>query len=173
MAAGGVIAYPTEAVWGLGCDPLNTRALARLLTIKQRSPQKGLIVVAADVQQLQPFIANLAEHQIQKLVSANSAPTSWIVPTAPGLPALLTGGRQTICVRVSTHPGVIELCQAWSGAIVSTSANPAGRPPARSAVKTRAYFGASVDHYFAGALGESDKPSQIKDLLTDATIRAA
>lgn len=169
---GGVIAYPTEAVWGLGCDPSNDQAIERLITLKQRSAAKGLILIASSAEQLLPYIQPLEKAQWARLVAPCSRPVSWVVPASDQASVLLTGGRSTIAVRVSTHPTVCKLCEAFGGAIVSTSANVSGRSAAKSAWQVRHALGRNVDLIVHGNLGGQTKPSEIRDLLSDAIIRA-
>ncbi len=171
LQSGGLLAYPTEAVWGLGCDPDNSEALARLLQLKQRSPDKGLILVAASKEQLGPWLGELSREEWQRLGSQQAHPTSWIAPCSPDVHPLLSGGRTSLCVRVSTHPVVQQLCTAWAGPIVSTSANPSGRPPARSATRVRRYFAGAVDYCLAGALGGVTSVSEIRFLDSGEILR--
>ncbi len=172
LQAGGLLAYPTEAVWGLGCDPDNSAALARLLQLKRRSPDKGLILVADNKEQLRPWLGELSTEEWQRLGRQTAHPTSWIAPCNPDIDPLLSGGRSTLCVRVSAHPLVKQLCAAWAGPIVSTSANPSGRPPARSAAQARGYFASAVDYYLAGKLGGASSVSEIRYIDNGETVRA-
>ncbi len=173
LKSGGLLAYPTEAVWGLGCDPRQPQALYRLLSLKGRAAEKGLILVAADLAQLLPFLAPLNSAQLSRLQASTSHPVSWVAPAGEATSELLTGGRPSIAVRVSTHPGVVELCRAFAGPVVSTSANPSGRPPARDLLRARCYFGDRVDYYLAGDIGDAPGPSEIRDLCSNAVIRPA
>jgi L-threonylcarbamoyladenylate synthase len=171
LLGGGVIAYPTEAVYGLGCLPLDEHALARIVEIKQRAAIKGLIVVAADVSQLDA-LAELPTGAMGRQVRAEwPGPVTWVVPARPQLPALLTGGRATIAVRVSAHPVVRKLCLRAGSALVSTSANLSGHPPCRSALQTRRSLGPLVDFVLAGPLGQSQQPTEIRDATTGRTLR--
>ncbi|MEM8498381.1 MAG: Sua5/YciO/YrdC/YwlC family protein [Pseudomonadota bacterium] len=172
LQAGGLLAYPTESVWGLGCDPDNSQALSRLLQLKRRSPDKGLILVAASKEQLRPWLGELSGEEWQRLGSHQDHPTSWIAPSNPDIDPLLSGGRTSLCVRVSTHPVIRQLCSAWSGPIVSTSANPSGRPPARSLAQVRGYFANAVDYYLAGELGGTTSVSEIRYIDSGETVRA-
>src|SRR5690606_18310794 len=130
LRSGGVIAYPTEAVWGLGCDPRNEAAVLRLLALKQREVDKGLILVGASEAQLTPYIDMLALDAAQRaaVLASWPGPHTWIVPASTQAPAWITGTHTGIAVRVSAHPTVIALCDAFGGALVSTSANRAGEP---------------------------------------------
>lgn len=168
---GGVIAYPTEAVFGLGCLPTNEDGLERIIAIKRRDARKGLIVVAADVGQLEP-LAFLPDGEAgQRMLSEWPGPRTWIVRAKPGLPPLLTGGRPTIAVRVSAHPIVRRLCLRTGHALVSTSANAAGRPPARSALRARRALGRDVDLVLAGPLGDQSRPTEIRDAGSGEVLR--
>lgn len=170
--AGGLIAYPTEAVWGLGCLPDNHQAVRRLLALKQRDAAKGLILIAASLEQLQPFMAPLTEAQTERLRSSWPGPITWLVPARDTVPDWLTGGRPSIAVRVSSHQPVIDLCLASGSALVSTSANLSGQTPARWLWQVKRRFGAAVDACLPGPLGGLRRPTEIRDLVTGALIRA-
>ena len=129
---GGVVAYPTEAVFGLGCDPEGKAAVERLLQLKHRSADKGLILIAAEFPQLTPFIAPLSDELRKQVLATWPGPVTWVLSAAPHVPPLLRGRYSTIAVRVTAHPIATRLCQYSRMAIVSTSANIAGREPARS-----------------------------------------
>lgn len=171
LLAGGIVAYPTEAVFGLGCLPQLESALARIVAIKQRDARKGLIVVAADREQLEP-LAELPGGEIGRQIDASwPGAVTWVVNARPGLPALLTGGRPTIAVRVSGHPVVRALCEATESALVSTSANLSGRRPARTALAVRRQLGDSIDWVLAAPLGGSARPTEIRDAATGRVLR--
>ncbi len=168
---GGIVAYPTEAVFGLGCNPADPDAVMRLLALKQRPVEKGLILVAASLQQLLPWIAPLSARQRRTLEKTWPGPHTWLVPAAPHCPHWLTGAHETLAVRVSAHPVVQRLCVAAGSALVSTSANPAGRPPARSRLQIRLRFPAGIDDCLPGKLGGLQQPTRIRDLLSGRVIR--
>lgn len=172
IANGGVIAYPTEAVYGLGCDPWNQAAVLRVLAIKHRDPGKGLILIAADPTQLSPFIATLPPRRMQEILASWPGPNTWVMPVRPGTPAWLTGRFDTLAVRVTAHPLAAGLCRAWGGAIVSTSANLADRPPARSVLAVRRGLPARLDLILTGACGGAQRPSTIRDGRTGRVLRA-
>jgi L-threonylcarbamoyladenylate synthase len=171
VASGGVLAYPTEAVWGLGCDPFNQDAVERLLSLKNRSPSKGLILLAGTVQQLEFLIKDLTVSQRETLLNSWPGPNTWLIPHCNRVPDFIHGDFATVAVRVSPHPVVQALCLAVGGPIVSTSANPQGLAPALTQLRARCYFGNGV-HYCPGVVGKSAKPSKIQDLLTGQIIRA-
>ena len=166
IAGGGVVAYPTEAVWGLGCDPNNAEAVARLLRIKQRPVEKGLILVAADIEQLAPFLNHLTPDQHKSLQAGWPGPLTWLVPDNGAVPPWIRGEFDSVALRVSAHPTVRALCSAFGGPLVSTSANPSAKAPARNALRVRRYFQDQLDYVVPGELGDSAKPSEIRDLLT-------
>jgi L-threonylcarbamoyladenylate synthase len=168
---GAVVAYPTEAVYGLGCDPLNPQAVQRLLAIKGRAWKKGVILIAASLDQLRPYIAPLSEPQRQRVMAAWPGPVTWVLPAAPQVPAWLTGGRATIAVRVTDHPLAAALCRAAGTALVSTSANASGRPPARSSLQARLRC-PGVDLILSGPTGGLMRPTEIRDLASGRTLRA-
>jgi L-threonylcarbamoyladenylate synthase len=168
--AGGVIAYPTETVWGFGCIPTHTQALQRILTIKGRSAKKGLIIIAADADQLKPWLAELSAEQWQKLTQVYQRPTTWIVPAAADVPSLVTGGRATIAVRVTSHPQIARLCQQV-GPIVSTSANRSGKPVVANRFQCIQQFANEVDLILPGDCGSPGQSSRIIDMQTGQVIR--
>lgn len=170
LNAGGVIAYPTEAVYGLGCDPWDQDAVMRILDIKQRPWQKGLILIAADFNQLQAFIKPVDADILQQLNATWPGPTTWLLPVRPDVPKLITGENNTIAVRVTAHKQTAALCRAFGGAIISTSANRATRRPAKLAYQVKWQL-PEVDYVMPGKCSGSDKPSQIRDALTGARLR--
>ncbi len=174
LRSGGVIAYPTEGVWGLGCDPRNERAVQRVLAIKRRDVAKGMILIAADVMQLRPFInLDALTPECRNAVQASwPGANTWIVPATTGAPRWITGDHDGIAVRVSSHPGVIALCRAFAGALVSTSANLAGEPSphTRDALDPRMLV--QVDGVLVGETGDRAAPSVIRDARTGAVLRA-
>ena len=167
---GGVIAYPTEAVWGLGCDPWNMEAVFRLLALKERPLEKGLILVAADIAQFDFLLHDLPQSWRAQLQLSWPGANTWLVPHQNRLPEWITGMHDSVALRVSDHPRVRALC-AHSGPLVSTSANPAGRPAARSRLRVEQYFGGQLDAVLGGALGGRKNPSLIRDLRTGQVIR--
>jgi len=170
VRAGGVIAYPTEAVWGLGCDPRDEAATLRLLGLPDRPVHKGLILVADSIQQFDFLLADLPERWIDRLASTWPGPNTWLVPHQGLLPEWISGRHDSVALRVSAHPEVAALC-ALTGPLVSTSANPAGRPAARSRLRVEQYFHGQLDAVLGGALGGRRNPSLIRDLRTGDVIR--
>jgi len=173
LLAGGIVAYPTEAVYGLGCDPLNPDSVTRLLAIKQRPWQKGLILIASHRHQLDPYIEPVEDRIEQQLEQTWPGPVTWLLPARPEVPRWLRGTHDTLAVRVTAHPLAAALCNAFGGPIVSTSANLTGHEPARSALRVRRELGGLVDYILHGALGELAQPTEIRDARTGRVIRAA
>ncbi|MEQ7870408.1 Sua5/YciO/YrdC/YwlC family protein [Chromohalobacter salexigens] len=170
LRRGALLAYPTEAVWGLGCDPDDDAALARLIALKQRDPAKGLILIAGDMDQLEPWLAGLDAPQRARLAESWPGPNTWLVPDNGRARPLLRGEHTSLAVRVSDHPLVRQLCAAFGGPLVSSSANRAGEPPAMSAADVRTAFGEAVT-LLDGALGGYARPSTIRDLQSGETLR--
>ncbi|GAA3568349.1 L-threonylcarbamoyladenylate synthase [Marinobacter xestospongiae] len=172
VARGGVIAYPTEAVWGLGCDPWNREAVERILALKQRPWHKGLILVAGSLDQVAFLLQPLAPEIRQRALQHWPGPVTCVVPDPlEQIPAWVRGRHHSIAIRVSAHPLVQALCQSTGMPLVSTSCNPAGRQPARHAWQVRRYFADRLDWLVPGALGESRQPSQIIDITTGRRLR--
>ncbi len=170
IRAGAVIAYPTEAVWGLGCDPWNEEAVERLLAIKNRSVVKGLILVADNIHQFDFLFEDFPQEWIDRMASTWPGPNTWLVPHQGLLPEWVTGMHDTVALRVSDHPQVRDLC-SMVGPLISTSANPQGRPAARTRLRVEQYFRGQIDLILGGQLGGRKNPSVIRDLATGKVIR--
>lgn len=171
---GGIIAYPTEAVYGLGCDPFNADAVLRLLALKGRSIDKGLILIASDISQLAPVMAPLTADQQQCLDDTWPGPITWLIPARSETPVWLRGVHETIAVRVTNHPIAAALCRAAGHALVSTSANPEGRRPATNPLQVLRYFGRpgdQIEHIVVGSTGNQSRPTTIRDLTSGHIIR--
>jgi L-threonylcarbamoyladenylate synthase len=171
LARGGIVAYPTEAVYGLGCDPANAAAVERLLTLKGRDVRKGLILIAADIQGLSPWIAEPTPEVRARLDRTWPGPVTWLLPASSDCPVQVRGDHDTVAARVTAHPAAADLCRAWGGALVSTSANRSGAAPARDASRVRRLFGDEIDLVIDGPVGGLDRPTPIRDARTGATIR--
>ena len=172
LDAGGLIAYPTEAVWGLGCDPWDEDAVDYLLQIKARPRHKGMILVAADVEQVMPWLDELDESLRKRALTYWPGPNTLLVPDPKGYaPEWIRGRHDSVAIRVSDHPGVQALCRAFGGPLVSTSCNPAGGQPARYPWQVARYFRDELDAQLPGPLGRSRRPSRIIDLRSGQLIR--
>ena len=171
LQQGRVIAYPTEAVWGLGCDPFDQQAVMRILNLKSRSASKGLILVAARIEQFSFLLDGLTSDLLDTLRASWPGPNTWLVPHQRRVPAWIHGDHDSVAIRVTAHPVTAQLCDSFSGPLVSTSANPQGKPPAENPVEIEAYFGDQIDGIVAGALGGDQKASTIRDLISGETIR--
>jgi L-threonylcarbamoyladenylate synthase len=173
LNAGGVICYPTEAVYGLGCDPDNQQAVEKLLAIKQRDVSKGLILLADNYGQCLRYVddAKIPMDKRTELFSSWPGAITWLLPAKASTPKWLTGSHDTIAVRITAHPECKAFCQSFGKPLVSTSANLTGEPPVMSIDEARLAFNAQVDCYVQGALGGHVAPSQIKHALTGAVIR--
>lgn len=169
---GGVVAVPTEAVYGLSCDPWNEAAVTRLLELKQRERDKGLILVAGGLYQLSSLVEALDPQQQQQLIDTWPGPVTWLLPVAAKVPDWISGGHASVAVRVTAHPEMAELCRVTGKPLVSTSANRSGEAPARSKEEVAAAFPA-LDGMVAGELGGASSPSEIRDLLSGEIIRPA
>ena len=193
LQQGQLLAYPTESVWGIGCDPFNQQAVEQLLAIKQRPLEKGMIVVTDSVSRLKMLLNSLNEDQRQQVlvswrndtdsdVDSKQAHT-WLLPLSENLPvsipAWITGSHHSVAVRVIDHPLVQQLCrQVVSvhnpyGFVVSTSCNPSGQPPALTLSQAQAYFSNSNEQvgYLKGETLGYQLPSQISDARTGQVIR--
>lgn len=179
LRAGGVLAYPTEAVFGLGCDPGCETALARIVAIKRRRFTKGLLLIGADGGHLEPFVRpdwmDWVERHLVCDRRPSDPPVTWLVPARAGVPGAVTGTRggshARVAVRVTAHPIAAALCRGFGGAIVSTSANTAAAPPARRALEVRWRLGRQLDLVVPGPTGGHLRPSAIRDAESGRTLR--
>jgi L-threonylcarbamoyladenylate synthase len=171
---GGVVAYPTEAVWGLGCDPSDEAAVMRLLALKQRPVDKGLILVAATLEQFHGLLDwdALPTDRSEAVFASWAGPHTWIVPTSGRVPHWITGAHDGVAVRVSAHPQVVALCNAFGGPLVSTSANLAGALPPTTLAALDPALRAALDGIVAGDTGGLERPTGIRDARSGALLRA-
>lgn len=173
VARGGVIAYPTEGVWGLGCDPFDEAAVSRLLALKQRTVDKGLILVASTATQLDGLVDwdVLAAADREAVLASWPGPHTWIVPVTPRVPAWIRGAHESVAVRVSAHPVVAALCDAFGGALVSTSANVAGDPAPVECAQLAPRIRDGVDAIVAGETSGLAQPTTILDARSGLKLR--
>lgn len=174
LRAGGVIAYATEAVFGLGCDPQNPQAIEKVLQLKQRPAHKGLILIAAHESQLHSYLAlsTITEAMWQRVRASWPGPVTWLLPAAPQVSPILRGEHDTLAVRVSAHAQVRALCEAFGGALVSTSANVSEQAPARNVDAVARQFAGQLDLILLGHTTGAAKPSEIRDAVTGKIVRA-
>jgi L-threonylcarbamoyladenylate synthase len=167
-----VIAYPTEAIFGLGCDPDSEKAVNALLALKKRPWQKGLILIAANYEQLKPYVNDsiLSDLQRETIFSYWPGPVTWVIPSRVSTPRWLTGSFDSLAVRVSDHPLVQQLCSQYGKPLVSTSANLSGQEPCRTEERVRMQFGSSLP-ILSGRVGGRLNPSEIRDALTGKKFR--
>jgi L-threonylcarbamoyladenylate synthase len=172
LVEGGVIAYPTEAVYGLGCDPENESAVRHILRLKNRPEAAGLILIADRLERFAAYIGAVSSTDKQRALAAWPGPVTWLFPRARTVPDWLAGAHSTIALRITAHPVCRALCEAFGGAIVSTSANPSAAEPARSAAQVAAYFDGELCGIVEGELGGQSRPSEIRDLATGRVLRS-
>lgn len=168
---GGVIAYPTEAVWGLGCDPLNESAVARLFELKQRPRDLGVLLIAARFEQFLDWIGDVPDAALARARATWPGPHTWVLPRSMRVPAWISGGHPGIALRVTAHPVAAALCDAWGGPLVSTSANRHAQPSALSRATLQAEFGDMLNAIVDGELGGLERPTPIRDAITGNVVR--
>lgn len=172
LRRGGVIAYPTEAVFGLGCDPHDHDAFERLFALKQRPPTQGVLLIGADFEQVAPYIdlAATPAEAIERARASWPGPATWVFPRAASVPSWVAGAHAGIALRVTAHAPAAALCRAFGGALVSTSANRHGEPPARTAEEVRRAFGDQLP-ILNGNAGALERPTPIRDAISGALLR--
>ena len=171
VRAGGVVACPTEAVFGLSCDPRNEKAVTRILTLKRRSADKGLILIAAEFSQLQHYCDALDEARLREVRATWPGPHTWLFPASAACPTQVRGIHSTVAVRVTAHPIASKLCRLSGSALVSTSANISGGVAARNVRTLTETFGDALDAIVEGEPGGAASVTPIKDAVTGKSLR--
>lgn len=171
LRQGGVLAYPTEAVFGLGCDPDNHAAFEKLFALKQRPPTQGVLLIAEDFKQIVDWI-DAPPAAIERARATWPGPRTWVFPRSSRVPEWIAGAHAGIALRVTAHAPAAALCRAFDGPIVSTSANRHGEAPAHTADQAAAIFGAELDGILNGPIGGLENPTPIADAVSGAIIRA-
>ena len=171
LLSGQIIAYPTEAVYGLGCDPYHTPALERLLQIKERDQAQGLILIGSTFKQFGDFIRPLEPPVYKKVMRHWPGPITWLLPASANCPTLLRGDHDTIAVRLSAHSLCQALCQTCQMPLVSTSANKHGQAPARTALEVQQQLGKQIDFILDGPTSGNTQASEIWDARTNQRLR--
>lgn len=172
LKAGRLIAYPTESVYGIGCDPFNCNAIAELLRLKKRPMSKGFILVASHWGQVENLVDYIGSAALAQALNSWPGPTTWLFPKSAEAPHWITGDYDTIAIRISNHSVIRQLCDAFGGPIVSSSANITGQIPTRNYKATCLSFDSHIDTIIDAETGHRDKPSTIRHVITGETIRA-
>jgi L-threonylcarbamoyladenylate synthase len=171
LRRGGVIAYPTEAVWGLGCDPLNQGAVARLFELKQRPQGQGVLLIGSKFEQFADFVGPCPASALARAKATWPGPNTWVFPRKDSVPVWIVGEHAGIALRVTDHPVARELCEALGSALISTSANRHGQAAARSAGEVREMFGDDLAEIVQGELGGLERPTPIRDAISGEWLR--
>ncbi len=170
LAHGGLVAYPTESCYGLGCDPANRAAVKRLLKLKQRPQHKGLILIASSYGQVARYLAPLSAEQQNKLREAGRQAITYLMPVRKFSPRWLRGAHDTLAVRLTAHPDARQLCRGVKSALVSTSANRSGMHPAKTYAECQRMFGKKV-WVLPGRVGKRRQPSTIMGWTDGRIVR--
>ena len=166
VSAGGVIAFRTDTFYGLGADPFNAAAVARIRELKGREDNKPILLLLSDASIAERFIADVSEAFEEVASKFWPGPLTIVGVAVPALPSEITAGTGTVGVRVPADSDVRDLVRACRGALTATSANPSGREPARSAQEVRAYFPKGIDLVFDSGEVTATEPSTVLDVTT-------
>ena len=167
---GGLIAYPTETVYGLGADPYNAEAIQKIFTAKGRVEDKGIILLIRGVDDLSRLVRAVSPTAQMLIEAFWPGPLTLVFRANPDLSPALLGGRDTIALRHSSSPIATQLLTALGGPLTSTSANRSTEPPARSASEVQNALGEYLDLILDGGPSDSTIPSTLVDVSTDRTI---
>ncbi|TQV88360.1 L-threonylcarbamoyladenylate synthase [Aliikangiella coralliicola] len=170
VRAGGVIAYPTESVYGLGCDPDNNHALNQILAIKRREAHKGLIILVSQIEQAFPYIQKLSSAQLEQITQIEPRATTWLIPRQANVSELLCGQHPKLAVRITQHPVANAICEELNSALVSTSCNLAGEEALTSELQVKTLMPEGIDYVVGGEVG-GQSPSRIVDIETGVVVR--
>ena len=171
LRLGSIIAYPTEAVYGLGCDPFNHNAVTQLLMLKKRSLEKGFILIASTWKQVASLTQPIDPKALARVFQSWPGPFTWVFPASSKVPSWIRGKHPTTAIRVTDHPIAKLLCHRFGGPIVSTSANREGENPIRNVRMFRMIFGKQINKILEGPLGLSHRPTEIRDAITGEVLR--
>ncbi|MBT5031323.1 MAG: tRNA threonylcarbamoyladenosine biosynthesis protein RimN [Proteobacteria bacterium] len=171
MHSGGIIAYPAESCFGLGCDPSNSFAIRRLLRLKNRKREKGLILIASNIKQLEHWVNLRASPNYAEIIASWPGPHTWILPGSVSLNRWLVGMHCGLAVRVTAHPVAAKLCELFGGPIVSSSANIHGRPALQTAQQVQKCYGSRLQGLVHDRIGNTGFPSEIRDGMSGKIIR--
>jgi len=169
IRSGGIIAYPTDTIYGLGCDPYDAATVDELNRLKRRPLNKQFILLAGDIEQIKPLV--VIDEEQQARITQSTEPTSWIIDASPQAPAWLTDSQNTLTIRISNSIIIKKLCARLGHAIISTSANPSGKEPARNSLELHRYFHNSVHKILASQQKLNAQPSKIIRLRDNHIIR--
>ncbi len=172
LQEGGLVAYPTEAVYGIGCDPFNQAAVKKLLELKQRDPKKGLILIAAEWQHVEDLVTGITEEHLKKAFKTWPGPATWVFPKSKKVPQLIHGDYDSVALRITGHIQARALCEQFAGPLVSTSANLQGEAPVKNNIDVYQLFGDHIDYILPGRVGDLDKPTKIRDIMTGKIFRS-
>lgn len=171
LRQGKVIAYPTEAVYGLGCDPFNFDAVTQILSLKNRSVKKGFILIASEWKQVKALTQPLDPKTLSHVFSTWPGPITWLFPATAEVPYWVRGDHNTVAIRIIAHPLARLLCRHFGKPIISTSGNREGQPPTQDLKMLKIIFGNKIDIILEGTLGSSKRPSEIRDAISNKILR--
>jgi len=167
---GKIIAYPTETVFGIGCDPYKKDSVNRIFEIKKRPLVKKFILIASSYEQLTDVV-NM-EKITDEVLKSWPGPNTWLVPPNKKLPEwLINKDNGLIAVRVSKNSAVKEMCEKFGKPIISTSANLYDSEALRNYEEVEKVFSETIDYLVIGETSKQKKPSTIKNMLTGEVIR--
>ncbi len=167
----GVIAHPTDTIYGLGCLAKNPSAIQTIINLKKRDIKKGFILLASDISFLMPYIdSNMSSELFQKLAMPTDTPTTYLVPKSDELSPLLAGDNELLAVRITSDPLITYFCENTGSALISTSANVQGRKVAKTTLELKRYFGNGLAFELPPNMYNS-VPSKIINLMTGKQLR--
>jgi L-threonylcarbamoyladenylate synthase len=171
LKRGEIIAYPTEAVYGLGCNPFDQNTVMRLLELKQRRMSKGFILIASNWRQVEALVQPIGPKKLTPVLASWPGPTTWIFPATTNVPPWISAIDGSIAIRITNHPQARELCEKYQSPLISTSANLSGEPPARNSEMVVEYFDGKIPFLLEGKVGGLANPTMIRVALSGRILR--
>lgn len=171
LQGGGIIAYPTEYCFGLGCDPRDSSAVERLLKIKQRKAEQGLILIAGDLSQVTQYAELESVPNIEQIAQTWPGPNTWLLPAKDHVPDHVRGKHTQIAMRIPDHEFCLLLLAQFNHPIVSTSANRSGQKEHLTASSLDIDMGVECDYIVNLPVGGQKRASSIRDSMTGKLLR--
>ncbi len=168
---GGVVAYPTESCFGLGCDPKNTDAIKQILEIKKRKRKKGVILIADKFERFSAYINPVPKEILEVIQNSWPGPNTWLCPAKSACSPWLRGEHPNLAIRVTAHKPAAKLSQKSNCALVSTSANVSLKPALTKTSSVVNAFDGLVDLVLDLPIGGDLSPSTIRHAETGEIIR--
>lgn len=170
LRAGGIVVYPTDTVWGLGCDARRGEAVRRIFQIKRRADAKAMICLVPDLESLRQVVGEIPDEALEMI--GGDRPTTVVYPRAAGLASELLSADGSAGLRVTREAFSSQLCRLLGAPLVSTSANLSGRPAARCYGEIAPEILGQADYVCRSRRDEAphSRPSRVVKIGADGSV---